>query len=152
MENCLNLAIRTEGVSGSVAPTIDQDPDTKKAALLPLPSLINAFLARIVRLDSLRLNDHGRVGFLPVLTLRGDRSCHVARTQSKGSAECRERDDEHRDHDFNNLLLTHGLPPFVTDADAECRTHDRRCTSSTPSWSSFRAGCSAEPRSQSGLG
>ena len=45
--------------------------------------VLKALLRCIVGLDGLRLNDHGRVGFLPVLTLRGDRSCDVA----GGSAE-----------------------------------------------------------------
>ena len=36
------------------------------------------FLRRIVGLDGLRLNDHGRVGFLPVLGLGGDGPCEVA--------------------------------------------------------------------------
>ena len=45
-------------------------------------------LFSVVTLDGLRLYDHAGVGFLPVLAFGSDRSCHVARTQSKGSAEC----------------------------------------------------------------
>ena len=84
-------------------------PEIKKAAFLPLPSLIETFLRRIVRLDSLRLNDHGRVGFLPVLTLRGDRSCHVARTQPESRSQRRQRCNQHGDDNLNDLLLCHRL-------------------------------------------
>ncbi len=38
----------------------------------------------------------------------------------------------------------------LTDAGAPNPTPDRRCTSSTPSWSSYHADCCAEPRSPSG--
>ena len=92
-------------------------PDTKKAASLPLPSLINAFLARIVRLDSLRLNDHGRVGFLPVLGLGGDRSCHVARTQSERCSQRRQRCDQYGNDDFDDLLFGHNGCDFCLTMD-----------------------------------
>ena len=49
-----------------------------EAALLPPPSLIDAFLDRIVTLNRLRLDDDTRVAFLPSLTAGRDRSGYVA--------------------------------------------------------------------------
>ena len=40
-------------------------------------------LFSVVTLDGLRLNDHARVGFLPVLGLGGDGPCHVAGCSAK---------------------------------------------------------------------
>ena len=82
-------------------------PEIKKAAFLPLPSLIETFLARIVRFDGLGLNDHGRVGFLPVLGLGGDRSGDVTGTQSEGRSQCRQRSNQYRDDNLDDLFLVH---------------------------------------------
>ena len=65
------------------------------------------FPTRIIRLDSLRLDDHGRVGFLPVLGLGGDGSCHVARTQLESRSQRRQCRNQHGDDNLNDLLLCH---------------------------------------------
>ena len=65
------------------------------------------FLARVIRLDGLRLNDHGRVGFLPVLAFGGDRPCHIARTQPESRSQRRQCRNQHGDDNLNDLLLTH---------------------------------------------
>ena len=80
---------------------------TKKAALLPPSSLIDAFLARIVGLDRFGLDDHGRVGFLPVLGLGGDRPCHVARTQPQRNRYACHNRRGYGNNDFVNLLFAH---------------------------------------------
>lgn len=54
----------------------------------------------VVTLDGVGLNDHGRVGFLPVLGLGGDRSGVVALTQSEGGSQCRQHRNEHGDDDL----------------------------------------------------
>ena len=80
---------------------------TKKAALLPPSSLIDAFLARIVGLDRFGLDDHGRVGFLPVLAFRGDGSGHVARTQPQRNRYACHNRRGYGNNDFVNLLFAH---------------------------------------------
>ena len=81
----------------------------KKAALLPPSSLIDAFLARVIRFDGLGLDDHTRVGFLPVLAFGGDRSCHVARTQPQRNRYACHNRRGYGNNDFVNLLLTHTI-------------------------------------------
>ena len=97
-------------------------------------SLIESFLGRIVGekrsshlqllrsivgLDGFSLDDHGGVGFLPVLGLGGDGSGDVAGTKSEGCTKCRECGDEYGNNRFRtgagypcgwfDLLLSHGL-------------------------------------------
>ena len=80
---------------------------TKKAASLPPSSLIDAFLARVIRLDRFGLDDHGCVGFLPVLAFGGDGSCHVARTQPESNRYACHNRRGYGNNDFVNLLLCH---------------------------------------------
>ena len=82
---------------------------TKKAALLPPSLLIDAFLARVIRFDGLGLDDHTRVGFLPVLGLGGDRSGDVARTQPQRNRYACHNRRGYGNNDFVNLLLTHTI-------------------------------------------
>ena len=70
-------------------------------------------LARIVRLDGLRLNDHACVGFLPVLALSRHRSRHVARAQSERGSQSRQRRYQHGDDNLNDLLPCQTSPPFA---------------------------------------
>ena len=80
---------------------------------LPFPSPFRGrlgrglFLARIVGLDRFGLDDHGRVGFLPVLGLGGDRSGDVARTQPESRSQRRQCRNQHGDDNLNDLLLCH---------------------------------------------
>ena len=46
--------------------------------------VLKALLRSVVGLDGFSLDDHARVGFLPVLTLGGDRSCDVAGGSAEG--------------------------------------------------------------------
>ena len=80
---------------------------TKKAALLPPSSLIEPLLRRVIRLDGLRLDDHAGVGFLPVLGLGGDGSCHVARTQPQRNRYACHNRRGYGNNDFVNLLFAH---------------------------------------------
>ena len=61
---------------------------TKKAALLPLPSLIDAFLGCIVGFDGFGLDDGGGVSALVVLGLGGDGAGNVTGTEPEGGSEC----------------------------------------------------------------
>ena len=80
---------------------------TKKAALLPPSSLIDAFLARVIRFDGLGLDDHGRVGFLPVLAFGGDGSCHIARPQPQRNRDACHKRRGDGNNNFVDLLLSH---------------------------------------------
>ena len=62
---------------------------------------------RVVTFSYFRLNHHGCVAALVELGFVGDGSYHVAGRKSEGSSECRERCDEHRDDNFNDLLFGH---------------------------------------------
>ena len=80
---------------------------TKKAALLPPSSLIEPLLRRVIRLDRLGLDDHGRVGFLPVLAFGGDCSGDVARTQPQRNRYACHNCRGYGNNDFVNLLFAH---------------------------------------------
>jgi len=66
----------------------------------------------IIRLDGFCLDDDVCVTPLVVLALVGDCPGNVTTRQSERCSECRECCDEHRDDDFDNLLLTHNQPPI----------------------------------------
>ena len=66
-------------------------------------------LRSVVGLDSLRHYRARGVSVLEVLTLRRDRPCHVARTQSEGRSQRRQRRYQHRDDNLKDLLPGHTL-------------------------------------------
>ena len=78
---------------------------------LPFPSPFRGrlgrglFLRSIVGLDGLRLNDYGRVGFLPVLAFGGDGSGHVARTQPQRNRYACHNRRGYGNNDFVKLLF-----------------------------------------------
>ena len=80
---------------------------------LPFPSPFRGrlgrglFLRSIVGLDGLRLNDYGRVGFLPVLAFGGDGSGHAARTQPQRNRYACHNRRGYGNNDFVDLLLCH---------------------------------------------
>ena len=64
-------------------------------------------LFSVVTLDRLGLDDHGRVGFLPVLAFGGDCSGDVARTQPESNRYACHNRRGYGNNDFVNLLLCH---------------------------------------------
>ena len=80
---------------------------------LPFPSPFRGrlgrglFLRSVIRLDGLRLDDHGRVGFLPVLAFGGDRSGHVALTDVQSNRYTCHNRGGYGNNDFVNLLFAH---------------------------------------------
>ena len=103
-------------------------------------------LARIVRLDGLRLNDHARVSFLPVLALGGYRPRHVARTQTESRSQRRQCRDEHRDNNLNDLSLCHTSPPFISLSGAARRKTPAPATKGRLSWFSYHPADPSVPR------
>ena len=64
-------------------------------------------LRRIIRLYRFCLNDDRGITALHVLTLRGDRSCHVARRQTQRYRQAGQQGCHSRGCDFVDLLLCH---------------------------------------------
>ena len=83
--------------------------------IIPWASLCLQLFARVVGLDRLSLDNHTRVGFLPVLGLGCHGSSDVTGCQPESRSKRCEGRYQHRDDDFNDLLLVHNisfLPPF----------------------------------------
>ena len=67
-----------------------------------------SLLSGVVGFGDAGLDHHARVAALVVLRLVGDGSDDITGGESEGGTECSEGGDEHRDDDFDDLLLFHG--------------------------------------------
>ena len=71
----------------------------------------------VVGFDGFGLDDDGGVAVLIVLAAGRNRPRHVAARQSEGCAQCRQRRNQYRKDDFNDLMFGHSVKRFYLLAD-----------------------------------